>query len=97
MFLDCHFIGELSACSVGTNFTPHVITVNAGEVCLVIEEKTYFIDSIKIQFHFLIHSSLKQVGSTIFFYYEVFAFARNYNVNGNCTCILFITYIFFNK
>ncbi|KAH9733041.1 at-hook motif nuclear-localized protein 1 [Citrus sinensis] len=25
-------LGELHACSVGTNFTPHVITINAGEV-----------------------------------------------------------------
>ncbi|ESR58483.1 hypothetical protein CICLE_v10021116mg [Citrus x clementina] len=31
IFLNCHFVGELHACSVGTNFTPHVITINAGE------------------------------------------------------------------
>lgn len=30
--------GELNACSIGTNFTPHIITVNAGEVfvCLFV-------------------------------------------------------------
>lgn len=26
-------VGERIAYSVGANFTPHVITVNAGEVC----------------------------------------------------------------
>lgn len=28
------FVGEWVACSVGANFTPHIITVNSGEVCL---------------------------------------------------------------
>lgn len=37
IFLNCYFVGELHACSVGTNFTPHVITINAGEVHLVKE------------------------------------------------------------
>lgn len=41
IFLNCYFVGELHACSVGTNFTPHVITINAGEVPIVKEtEKT---------------------------------------------------------
>ena len=31
MFLNC-FVGEWAGTSVGTNFMPHVITVNAGEV-----------------------------------------------------------------
>lgn len=26
------FVGEWVACSVGANFTPHIITVNSGEV-----------------------------------------------------------------
>jgi hypothetical protein len=39
VFIDCHFLGEWAANSVGTNFTPHVITVNAGEVCLTKEDK----------------------------------------------------------
>jgi hypothetical protein len=26
------FLGEWAPCSVGSNFTPHIITVNAGEV-----------------------------------------------------------------
>lgn len=26
------FVGAWGACSVGANFTPHIITVNAGEV-----------------------------------------------------------------
>lgn len=34
MFINC-FVGEWAATSVGTNFTPHVITVNAGEVCYI--------------------------------------------------------------
>lgn len=28
----CFFVGEWVACSVGANFTPHIITVNTGEV-----------------------------------------------------------------
>lgn len=28
-------LGEWVACSVGANFTPHIITVNAGEVFLL--------------------------------------------------------------
>jgi hypothetical protein len=39
VFIDCHFLGEWAANSVGTNFTPHVITVNAGEVCLTKERQ----------------------------------------------------------
>jgi hypothetical protein len=34
VLFDGYFLGEWAANSVGTNFTPHVITVNAGEVCL---------------------------------------------------------------
>lgn len=31
--LQCYFVlGEWVSCSVGTNFTPHIITANAGEV-----------------------------------------------------------------
>lgn len=26
------FVGEWNSCSLGTNFMPHIITVNAGEV-----------------------------------------------------------------
>uniref|UniRef100_A0A2P2MQA4 Uncharacterized protein n=1 Tax=Rhizophora mucronata TaxID=61149 RepID=A0A2P2MQA4_RHIMU len=28
-------LGDWAASSVGTNFIPHVITVNAGEVCII--------------------------------------------------------------
>lgn len=40
------FVGELNACSMGTSFLPHIITVNAGEVCLISEKK-------KLGFHLL--------------------------------------------
>lgn len=32
-FAKFFIVGERIAYSVGANFTPHVITVNAGEVC----------------------------------------------------------------
>ena len=39
MFCNSYFVGEFNACSVGTNFMPHIITVNAGEVRLISERK----------------------------------------------------------
>lgn len=38
MFVHC-FIGEWAATSVGTNFTPHIITVHAGEVCFYVGKR----------------------------------------------------------
>jgi len=87
------FLGEWVACSVGANFTPHIITVNSGEVS--VRNICYLLCSFAMQNNNISHihgqGVAKIIGGIIYLTFFLVG-NKTSSKNNNCICYFYFSF-----